>query len=137
MYGAMMKRYVTNMAQNPQNKTAELWKMKYLSLPAAVYFPLISRSKFVLLIFQRWSSSKDGGGWSRFVFWLLTSLISFILAPPFPMREPHWLAGMTSRRVTGGLELMVPLATSAVRSWREMWGRKKCGESRQEGKRRG
>ena len=52
-----------------------------------------------------------------FVFWMLTSLISFILAPPFPMREPHWLAGMTSRRVTGGLELMVPLATSAVRSW--------------------
>lgn len=35
------------------------------------------------------------------------------------MREPHWLAGMTRRRVTGGLELMVPLATSAVRSWRE------------------
>lgn len=47
---------------------------------------------------------------------LLTSLISFIFAPPFPMREPHWLAGITSRRVTGGLELMVPLATSAARS---------------------
>lgn len=61
-----------------------------------------------------------GGEWSRFVFWLLTSLISFILAPPLPMREPHWLAGMTSRRVTGGLELMVPLATSAVRSWTEI-----------------
>ena len=40
------------------------------------------------------------------------------------MREPHWLAGMTSRRVTGGLELMVPLATSAVRSWKEIWAKK-------------
>lgn len=67
------------------------------------------------------------------MFWLLTSLISFILAPPFPMREPHWLAGMTSRRVTGGLELMVPLATNAVRSWREIRAKKRvCGESRQQ-----
>lgn len=32
-----------------------------------------------------------------------TSLISFIFEPPFPMREPHWLAGTTSLRVTGGL----------------------------------
>lgn len=32
-----------------------------------------------------------------------TSLISFILEPPFPMREPHWLAGTTSLKVTGGL----------------------------------
>lgn len=45
-----------------------------------------------------------------------TSLISFILAPPFPIREPHWLAGMTSRRVTGGFVLMVPLATNVARS---------------------
>lgn len=46
----------------------------------------------------------------------LTSLISFILEPPFPMREPHWLAGMTNRKVTGGLLVTVPLATKAVRS---------------------
>jgi len=32
-----------------------------------------------------------------------TSLISLILEPPLPMREPHWLAGTTSLRVTGGL----------------------------------
>ena len=31
------------------------------------------------------------------------SLISLILDPPLPMREPHWLAGTTSLRVTGGL----------------------------------
>lgn len=34
---------------------------------------------------------------------LHTSRISLILDPPFPMREPHWLAGTTNRRVTGGL----------------------------------
>ena len=32
----------------------------------------------------------------------LTSLMSLILVPPFPMREPHWLAGMTSRKLIGG-----------------------------------
>lgn len=32
-----------------------------------------------------------------------TSLISLILEPPFPIREPHWLAGTTKRKVTGGL----------------------------------
>lgn len=37
------------------------------------------------------------------VFFLHTSRISLILDPPFPMREPHWLAGTTNRRVTGGL----------------------------------
>lgn len=46
----------------------------------------------------------------------LTSLISLILDPPLPMREPHWLAGMTNRKVTGGLLVTVPLATKAVRS---------------------
>lgn len=33
----------------------------------------------------------------------VTSLISLILEPPLPMSEPHWLAGTTSLRVTGGL----------------------------------
>lgn len=47
----------------------------------------------------------------------LTSLISLILEPPFPMREPHWLAGMTNLKVTGGLLVTVPLATNAARSW--------------------
>ena len=32
-----------------------------------------------------------------------TSLISLILAPPLPIRDPHWLAGTISRRVTWGL----------------------------------
>ena len=30
------------------------------------------------------------------------SRISFIFEPPFPMREPHWEAGTTSRKVIGG-----------------------------------
>lgn len=34
---------------------------------------------------------------------ILTSRISLIFDPPLPMRDPHWLAGTTSRRVTGGL----------------------------------
>ncbi len=44
-----------------KKNVAELWKIKYLSLPAA-YFSLISRSRFVLFIFQRSTSpcSKDG-----------------------------------------------------------------------------
>lgn len=94
--------------------------MKYFSLPAAVFAPANLQKQICSLPI----SVFDQPGWNRFVFWLLTSLISFIFAPPFPMREPHWLAGMTNRRVTGGLELMVPLATNAVRSWREikkMW----------------
>lgn len=100
--------------------------MKYFSLPAAVFAPANLQKQICSLPI----SVFDQPGWNRFVFWLLTSLISFIFAPPFPMREPHWLAGMTNRRVTGGLELMVPLATNAVRSWREI--KKKCGESQQE-----
>lgn len=32
-----------------------------------------------------------------------TSRISLILEPPFPIRDPHWLAGTTNRNVTGGL----------------------------------
>lgn len=110
-------------------------KRKYLSLPDAVSSPSSPRADLFSTYFSAGAAceARDGGegGWSRFVFWLLTSLISFILAPPLPMREPHWLAGMTSRRVTGGLELMVPLATNAVRSWTEIWGkrRKMCWES--------
>lgn len=33
----------------------------------------------------------------------VTSRISLILEPPFPMRDPHWLAGTMSRNVIGGL----------------------------------
>lgn len=36
-----------------------------------------------------------------------TSRMSLILQPPLPMREPHWLAGTTIRRVTGGLLVAV------------------------------
>lgn len=49
----------------------------------------------------------------------LTSLISLILEPPLPMSEPHWLAGMTSRSVTGGLLVTVPFATRAAKSLRD------------------
>ena len=47
----------------------------------------------------------------------LTSRISLILVPAFPISEPHWLAGMTRRRVTGGLETVPPLAGAEQRSW--------------------
>lgn len=58
----------------------------------------------------------------------LTSLISLILDPPLPMREPHWLAGMTSRNVTGGLLVTVPFATRAVKSWSAEQGNTFRGE---------
>lgn len=38
----------------------------------------------------------------------LTSRISRILAPALPMSEPHWLAGMTRRSVTGALPTAAP-----------------------------
>lgn len=47
----------------------------------------------------------------------LTSRISLILVPAFPISEPHWLAGMTRRRVTGGLEMLPPFAVAEQRSW--------------------
>jgi len=31
-----------------------------------------------------------------------TSRISLILFPPLPMREPHWLAGITNLKLIGG-----------------------------------
>lgn len=43
----------------------------------------------------------------RTVFVVHTSRISLILHPPFPISEPHWLAGTTMRRVTGGLLVAV------------------------------
>ncbi len=60
-----------------------------------------------------WTSWGEGGYGKA-----LTSLISLILEPPLPMREPHWLAGMTSRSVTGGLLVTVPFATRAAKSLR-------------------
>lgn len=54
----------------------------------------------------------------------LTSRISRILAPALPMREPHWLAGMTRRRVTGALPADTP-SPPAPRSC------KGCGMQRQ------
>lgn len=48
---------------------------------------------------------------------LLTSRISLILVPAFPISDPHWLAGMTRRKVTGGLETLPPFAGAAQRSW--------------------
>jgi hypothetical protein len=46
-----------------------------------------------------------------------TSRISLILVPAFPISDPHWLAGMTRRKVTGGLETLPPFAGAAQRSW--------------------
>ena len=43
-----------------------------------------------------------------------TSLISLILEPPLPIREPHWLPGITRRRVTGGLLVTLLFAIAAV-----------------------
>lgn len=37
--------------------------------------------------------------------------------PAFPISDPHWLAGMTRRKVTGGLETLPPFAGAAQRSW--------------------
>lgn len=42
-----------------------------------------------------------------------------ILQPPFPMREPHWLAGTTSRRVTGGRLAAVLLVMELLMSCEE------------------
>lgn len=48
----------------------------------------------------------------------LTSLISLILQPPLPIREPHWLAGTTMRSVTGGFEVAVLLDMELLISWK-------------------
>lgn len=48
-----------------------------------------------------------------------TSLISLILEPPLPMSEPHWLAGTTSLRVTGGLLVAGLLLIELIISWGE------------------
>lgn len=50
-----------------------------------------------------------------------TSRISLILQPPFPIREPHWLAGTTMRRVTGGLLVAVLFVIELLMSWARMW----------------
>lgn len=52
-----------------------------------------------------------------------TSLISLILQPPLPIREPHWLAGTTMRRVTGGLLVAVLFVIELLMSWTRMWGK--------------
>lgn len=51
-----------------------------------------------------------------------TSRISLILQPPFPIREPHWLAGTTMRRVTGGLLVAVLFVIELLMSWTRTWG---------------
>lgn len=47
----------------------------------------------------------------------VTSLISLILEPPFPIRDPHWLAGTTSLSVTGGLLVAGLLLMELIMSW--------------------
>lgn len=59
------------------------------------------------------------GPWPSWRGWVpspLTSRISLILVPALPISEPHWLAGMTRRKVTGGLETFPPFAGAAQRS---------------------
>ena len=46
----------------------------------------------------------------------VTSRISLILLPPFPIRLPHWLAGTTSLKVMGGRGT-VPGEIRLLRSW--------------------
>lgn len=53
-----------------------------------------------------------------------TSLISLILDPPLPMSEPHWLAGTTSRNVTGGLLVTVLFVMDALISCQDKLGHK-------------
>lgn len=55
-----------------------------------------------------------------------TSLISLILEPPFPMREPHWLAGTTRRSVTGGLLVAGLLLIELMMSWKRQFNPNKC-----------
>lgn len=54
----------------------------------------------------------------------VTSLISLILEPPLPIRDPHWLAGTTSLSVTGGLLVAGLLLIELMMSWggRETYG---------------
>lgn len=47
----------------------------------------------------------------------VTSLISLILEPPLPIRDPHWLAGTTSLSVTGGLLVAGLLLMELMMSW--------------------
>lgn len=47
----------------------------------------------------------------------VTSLISLILEPPLPIRDPHWLAGTTSLSVTGGLLVAGLLLIELMISW--------------------
>ena len=46
----------------------------------------------------------------------VTSLISLILEPPLPIREPHWEAGTMRRKVIGGRGTVLG-ATRLARSW--------------------
>ena len=51
----------------------------------------------------------------------VTSRISLILLPPFPIRLPHWLAGTTSLKVMGGRGT-VPGEIRLLRSWhQQVW----------------
>lgn len=85
-------------------------------------------SVFVTFLHVEFSTSV--GDWSLhgFVSYVLyytlfsmrTSRISLILQPPFPMREPHWLAGTTIRRVTGGLLVAVLFVIELLMSWKNM-----------------
>lgn len=61
--------------------------------------------------------------WTEKLTWQ-TSLISFILQPPLPISEPHWLAGTTRRMVTGGLLVAVLLVIEVLMSWRERFNEK-------------
>lgn len=58
--------------------------------------------------------------WFCLIFFKRTSRISLILQPPFPIREPHWLAGTTMRRVTGGLLVAVLFVIELLMSWMQI-----------------
>lgn len=51
----------------------------------------------------------------------VTSRICFILDPPLPIRDPHWLAGTIRRRVIGGLGTPLPPLFISW-NWEHHWG---------------
>lgn len=87
-----------------QEATAYPWSRHILLLAV----PSISAHAFLP---TQWLSTHRAGKGP------VTSLISLILEPPLPIREPHWLAGTTNLSVTGGLLVAGLLLMELMMSW--------------------
>lgn len=129
-FAKFSRSYFTLRASLPVvTRIPRIWRRKLWR--GSVWELLILPQRFSLTIIQTFvlkylnsSVMVDGSSCLQDDLWFLspslqtlTSRISLILEPPLPMREPHWLAGMTNLKVTGGLLVTVPLATNAARSW--------------------